>query len=46
MDHELRFGVAFVPDVPWDEFVRRFLYIEELDPLKLCFEMYRRLQYP
>ena len=31
MNHELRFGVAFVPDVPWDEFVRRFLYIEELD---------------
>ena len=29
--HELRFGIAFVPDVPWDEFLRRFLYIEELD---------------
>jgi alkanesulfonate monooxygenase SsuD/methylene tetrahydromethanopterin reductase-like flavin-dependent oxidoreductase (luciferase family) len=30
LNHELRFGIAFVPDVPWDEFVRRFLYIEEL----------------
>ncbi len=29
--HELRFGIAFVPDVPWDEFVRRFQYIEELN---------------
>jgi alkanesulfonate monooxygenase SsuD/methylene tetrahydromethanopterin reductase-like flavin-dependent oxidoreductase (luciferase family) len=31
LSHELRFGIAFVPDVPWDEFMRRFLYIEELD---------------
>ena len=31
LSHELRFGIAFVPDVPWDEFVRRFQYIEELD---------------
>ena len=31
LSHELRFGIAFVPDVPWDEFIRRFLYIEELD---------------
>jgi len=31
LSHELRFGIAFVPDTPWDEFVRRFLYIEELD---------------
>jgi alkanesulfonate monooxygenase SsuD/methylene tetrahydromethanopterin reductase-like flavin-dependent oxidoreductase (luciferase family) len=30
LSHELRFGIAFLPDVPWDEFVRRFLYIEEL----------------
>ena len=30
LSHELRFGIAFVPDVHWDEFVRRFLYIEEL----------------
>jgi len=30
LSHELRFGIAFVPDTPWDEFVRRFLYIEEL----------------
>jgi alkanesulfonate monooxygenase SsuD/methylene tetrahydromethanopterin reductase-like flavin-dependent oxidoreductase (luciferase family) len=30
VSHELRFGIAFVPDTPWDEFVRRFLYIEEL----------------
>jgi alkanesulfonate monooxygenase SsuD/methylene tetrahydromethanopterin reductase-like flavin-dependent oxidoreductase (luciferase family) len=28
--YELRFGIAFVPDVIWDEFARRFLYIEEL----------------
>jgi alkanesulfonate monooxygenase SsuD/methylene tetrahydromethanopterin reductase-like flavin-dependent oxidoreductase (luciferase family) len=31
LSHELRFGIAFVPDDPWDVFVRRFLYIEELD---------------
>ncbi len=30
MDHELRFGIAFLPDTPWDDFVRRFKYIEEL----------------
>jgi len=30
LSHELRFGIAFVPDVQWDEFLRRFLYIEEL----------------
>ena len=29
--HELRFGVAFLPNIPWDELVRRFLYIEELN---------------
>ena len=31
LSHELRFGIAFVPDVSWDEFLRRFLYIEGLD---------------
>jgi alkanesulfonate monooxygenase SsuD/methylene tetrahydromethanopterin reductase-like flavin-dependent oxidoreductase (luciferase family) len=31
LSHELRFGIAFVPDTPWDEFARRFLYIDELD---------------
>jgi alkanesulfonate monooxygenase SsuD/methylene tetrahydromethanopterin reductase-like flavin-dependent oxidoreductase (luciferase family) len=30
LSHELRFGIAFLPDTPWDEFVRRFQYIEEL----------------
>lgn len=30
LSHKLRFGIAFLPDTPWDEFVRRFQYIEEL----------------
>ena len=29
--HELRFGVVFQPNVPWEEIVRRFLYLEKLD---------------
>jgi len=28
--HKLRFGIAFLPDTHWEEFVRRFQYIEEL----------------
>ena len=30
LSHELRFGIVFVPDV-WDEIVRRFMHVEELD---------------
>jgi len=30
LSHDLRFGIDFLPDVPLDEFARRFLYIEEL----------------
>ena len=31
LSHELRFGVFLQPDVPWNELVRRFMYIEELN---------------
>ena len=30
MNHELRFGVVLLPNVPWEELMRRFLYLEEL----------------
>jgi alkanesulfonate monooxygenase SsuD/methylene tetrahydromethanopterin reductase-like flavin-dependent oxidoreductase (luciferase family) len=31
LSHELRFGIVFLPDVPWNELLRRFQYIEELN---------------
>ena len=30
MNHELRFGVGSLPNVPWDEMLKRYLYFEEL----------------
>jgi len=30
MNHKLRFGASPLPNVPWDEIVKRFRYLEEL----------------
>ena len=30
MNNELRFGVVLLPNVPWDELLKRYLYFEEL----------------
>jgi alkanesulfonate monooxygenase SsuD/methylene tetrahydromethanopterin reductase-like flavin-dependent oxidoreductase (luciferase family) len=31
LSHELRFGVFLIPNIPWEELVKRFMYLEELN---------------